>query len=122
MKKRILVADDNIKFRRSAKAILQKAGYSVSVASDGEEVLDVLKKKKHDVALLDIIMPVLTGLEACRKIKKKRKTKNTIVIMLSGNVTEIEIGFDYGADDCFLKPVNWETVFKKIKNLTGESD
>ncbi len=117
MGKNILIADDNVKFCNSAEMILKKEGYEVDTAHNGEEALKKMKDKKYDAVLLDIIMPVLTGLDTCQKIKKDRKLRDTIVIMLSGNVTEIEISFDYGADDCFLKPVDWQKVLERMSSL-----
>ena len=115
--KKILIADDDVKFCSTAKMILKKEGYEVEIANNGEEALQKFSESRHDIVLLDIIMPLTTGLEVCKQIKSDKNNGRVLVIMMSGNVTEIECSFDYGADDCFLKPVNWDLLIKKIQSL-----
>ncbi len=117
MNKRVLVVDDDRVFRSVAEEFLKGMGYSVKTAKDGEEAVELAFAEPPDIMILDIVMPGMNGLQVCKKIKKEEKTKDTAVIIVSGDINEIEKGFDYGADDCISKPLDWDELAQRIKEI-----
>ncbi|MGM0441916.1 MAG: response regulator [Elusimicrobiota bacterium] len=122
MKKKILVADDDKTLRISAKTFLTGKGYDVTVAEDGVEAMEKVKEVTPEVVITDVMMPRKNGFEVCEDIKSEEKTEDTIVFIVSGNVPEIEKGFDYGADDCIVKPLDWDELSEKIEQHILEQE
>lgn len=106
---RILLADDEPDFRRSLQLILAQWGYDVKTVSDGQEALDILLENPPDVAILDWVMPHLSGLEICRKFRARAGSQFPYLILLSGRsrTEDIVAGLDAGADDYVTKPVDF---------------
>ena len=118
MGKKVLIADDSDSVLLTAENLLSINGYEVFAAENGAVAAAFIKNEMPDFAILDIAMPEKTGLELCREIKGSEHTKNIIVIIISGNIKEIEEGFEYGADDCFIKPIDWDIVLARLENLS----
>lgn len=78
-----MVVDDDESIRYLIKTILKKAGHEVATASSGEECLEILKKEKPDLILLDVMMPGLTGYDTCKMIKADKENRSVIVAMLT---------------------------------------
>lgn len=106
---RILLADDEPDFRRSLQLILAQWGYDVQMVSDGQEALKILLDNPPEVALLDWMMPHLSGLEICRQFRAQAPTQSPYLILLSGRsrTEDIVAGLDAGADDYVTKPVDF---------------
>ncbi|MGM0567617.1 MAG: response regulator [Elusimicrobiota bacterium] len=117
MSKKVLIVDDDRIFLEVAEGFLKYMGYDVLTATGGEKALELALSKSPDVMLVDVVMPGKSGFEVCREIKNKKETKKIGVIMVSGNIDEIEKGFDYGADNCIIKPVDWNKLAERIKEL-----
>lgn len=117
MNKKILIADDDKTILTTAKIFLEGKGNVVITADNGIDAVLMTKTEKPDVAILDVRMPGKDGFEVCKEIKENKETKNTIVVIFSGIIKEIEKGFDYGADDCLTKPVDWNKFVKRIEEL-----
>lgn len=111
---RVLVVDDDEKIRKIVSAYLKSGGYDVEVAKDGIEALDVAKKYKPDVMLLDIMLPRVDGWRVCREI---RKDSEVPIIMLSAcdEETDRVKGLDIGADDYVAKPFSPLELMARIK-------
>ena len=114
---RILVVDDepaNIFF---LKGILVGEGYKVITASSGMECLEILNDTRPDVILLDIMMPVITGIEVLEKIKKNENTKNIPVIMVTVKTesTDVEEALDKGAVEYIKKPVDEIELLARLR-------
>ena len=118
MSRKILVVDDDKDFLNVAKMFLEGKGNTVSTAENGTEAVITAKKENPDIILLDVIMPGKNGFEVCRELKKNKSTKNIKIVIVSGNIPEIEKGFDYGADDCVVKPLDWNKLDDKIMEMT----
>jgi CheY-like chemotaxis protein len=90
----------------------------VAEAADGREALKQARAFKPDLVLMDLIMPVMDGFQATRKIRKLKKLKNVVVIALSASVFEHnrQQSLEAGCDDFIPKPVRAETLLKKLKN------
>ncbi|MFZ7110059.1 MAG: response regulator [Desulfatiglandales bacterium] len=124
--KKILVADDEDAIRAYIERKLDKLGYKVFSAKDGEEALEQTFSNFPDLILLDVKMPKLTGIEACKIIKSDERTKHIPVIMLSAKAQshEIETGLRAGADKYLCKPLGFPDILKEIQafgqgNLRG---
>ena len=114
---RIIVADDEAEIRELFRLYLEKEGYEVLEAADGEEALDLLAKEK-DIAMLilDIMMPKKDGFHVLKEIREQR---NLPVIILSAKTTDNDkiLGLDLGADDYITKPFNILEVKARIKAI-----
>jgi DNA-binding response OmpR family regulator len=122
MNNKVLVADDDQTVLMTARMFLEGKGYEVITVDNGEDVIEKLNQQKPEVILLDVKMPGKDGFQVCREIKETEKTKDTIVIIFSGVIKEIEKGFDYGADDCFTKPLEWDSFVQRIEELKNKKN
>jgi twitching motility two-component system response regulator PilH len=116
---KILVVDDSITEREVMKNGLEDEGYSVTIAKDGEEALEILKKEKFDCILLDVIMPKINGFQVCREIKKDEFTKDIPVILVTSKGQESDMfwGKKQGADDYIVKPFKIDDLVKIVKRF-----
>jgi two-component system response regulator VicR len=114
---KILVVDDESVLVKGIKFNLENEGYKVSVAYDGEEALEVFKKDKFDIVILDLMLPKIDGLEVCRII---RESSNVPIIMLTAKSEDTDklIGFEYGADDYLTKPFNILELKARIRAIS----
>jgi len=97
----------------------EKEGYEVGVAMDGEEALLMAAERTPDIILMDWMLPKLSGVEACRRLRRREETRNTPVIMLTarGDETDRITGLDYGADDYMVKPFSIPELFARTRAL-----
>jgi DNA-binding response OmpR family regulator len=102
---RILVVDDEKHIIKGIKFNLEHEGYQVETGYDGEEAVELARTDRYNLIILDIMMPKIDGLEACRRI---REFSSVPIIMLTARSEDMDklIGFDYGADDYLTKPFN----------------
>ncbi len=117
---KILIIDDDPDALEISRARLETQGYKVLAVDDGEKSLEIIRKKRPDVILLDVVMPKVDGLSICRIIKKDEKIKNIPVILLTAKemIADVDRGFEAGANDYVTKPVDWNKLIDKIKKLT----
>ena len=113
----ILVIEDEEAQRLILQHNLEEAGYEVICAEDGEIGWELITDYRPDLIVLDWMMPKLSGLELCRRIKSSAKTKNTPIIMLSARSEEVDRirGLDIGADDYVSKPYSINELLARIK-------
>jgi DNA-binding response OmpR family regulator len=118
MAKRILIADDEPNIVMALEFLLQQDGFEVDVARNGEEALAMARDRAPDVILLDVMMPLLGGLEACRRIRE-RAGRSVKIVMLSarGGKPEVEKGLGAGADLYVVKPFSTRELMQKIQGL-----
>ena len=121
----ILVVDDEANIRTLISKYAQFEGHDVTEACDGMQAVDLCKKQKFDIIIMDIMMPVLDGLSACKKI---REISDTPIIMLSARGEEYDkiSGFEMGVDDYVVKPfspkelmLRVEAVMKRYNNVSS---
>jgi diguanylate cyclase (GGDEF)-like protein len=112
----VLVAEDNADQMDIIKTILSRSRYRVACATDGEEAMEQLASEPVDIALLDIMMPKMTGLEVCRKIREDPRLKNIYVIFLTALVggEERVRGLELGANDYITKPFYLPELLARI--------
>ncbi len=115
--KRILVVDDEPDIRRVVLAKLRAAGYAVEMACDGAEALRIMEQDPHDVVLLDVMMPEMSGIEVCRRLRDDPRHKDVYVIMVTakGQVDDRVCGLDAGADDYVAKPFDLDELLARIR-------
>ncbi|MES9976161.1 PleD family two-component system response regulator [Candidatus Thiodiazotropha sp. LNASS1] len=116
---RVLVVDDSPTEIHIFKKILEKQGYQILVAKDGQEGVDVAKQELPDIILMDVVMPVLNGFQATRQLKNDESTANIPVIMVTtkGQQTDKNWGMRQGATEYLVKPVAPAELLHKIKAL-----
>lgn len=108
MSKKVLVVDDEVSIVNLISVKLEKEGYQVVKAFDGEQALDEASNHLPDIILLDVMMPKLNGREVCRRLKSNPQLKDTPVIMLTavGEYEEQLKAMEAGADEYITKPFN----------------
>ncbi len=118
-KKKILIVDDFKATLVMLRKALQKKDYQILEASNGEEALRKFHEDNPDIVLMDIQMPVMDGLTACKHIKALPPDKQSPVLVFTGEDDEksVEKAFEAGADDFINKPVNWVELNHRVKRL-----
>ncbi len=120
--KTILVVDDSSCFRTLMIHVLDFMGYRVVTAEDGADALDKMEECHPLLVLMDVEMPELGGLAACRRIKSNPATRHIPILMVSGN-SDFAVGaIDAGADDFLAKPFSLDTLTARLRTLTGQND
>jgi DNA-binding response OmpR family regulator len=114
---KILVVEDEPKVASVLKQGLEEQGYSVILADDGQEAISLILKNTYDVAVLDVIVPYINGIELCRAIKNNRPEIPVILLTALGTTEDKEKGFDAGADDYLVKPFEFKELLMRIKVL-----
>lgn len=119
-KDRILVVDDEERIRRLLKMYLEKEGYAIDEAMDGESALQMALETDYDLILLDLMLPGMDGVEVCTRL---RQSKSTPVIMLTAKGEEVNRvqGFEVGADDYVVKPFSPREVIYRVKAILRRS-
>jgi two-component system response regulator VicR len=112
----VLVVDDEPPIVDLLTYNLERAGYQVLVARDGEEALAVARREHPDLIILDLMLPRLDGLEVCRAI---RRDQDVPIIMLTARESEIDrvVGLELGADDYVVKPFSVRELMVRVKNV-----
>ena len=117
----ILVADDDRDILDLLAFRLERAGYEVVSASDGEEALRLAVDRKPDLAVLDVMMPKLDGYEVTRRMRADESTKRIPVILLTARVQEHDVarGFEVGADEYMKKPFSPAELRARVQAIIG---
>jgi len=121
-RKRVLIVDDEPTVRRVVRKMLAR-DYIVLEAKDGVEAVDVVRREKPDVVLMDVVMPKMDGVGACHLIKSDSDTSVVPVIMLSARVQELDQEYvkDVGADGYIVKPFGSQELMDTISKLLPNS-
>jgi DNA-binding response OmpR family regulator len=119
MSKKILVADDEPNIVAALEFLLQRNGFEVTVARNGEEALQLVESHSPDLVLLDVMMPVRSGYEVCRRIRERPEWNHVKIVMLSakGRDAEVNKGLSVGADLYITKPFSTRDLVEKVKRL-----
>ena len=118
-KYKVLIVDDEPDILEFMEYNLRKEGYNVYSAKNGSEAVDKAKKEIPQLVLLDIMMPVMDGIEACRIMRTLPALNNTVIAFLTARNEEYSqiAGFDVGADDYISKPIKPRVLVSRIKAL-----
>lgn len=114
MMTKVLVIDDDVNICELLRMYLEKEGYEVRTASDGEEGVEDIRKHEPDIVLLDVMMPKKDGWQVCREIREHFTTP-IIMITAKGDTIDKVLGLELGADDYIAKPLDMKEVFARIK-------
>jgi len=119
MAKKILIVDDEPNIVTALEFLLQRSGYEVLIARNGDEALKALESARPDLVLLDIMMPVKSGYEICKRIRERPEWAHIKVVMLSakGRDAEVNKGMAMGADLYVTKPFSTRELMEKVKGL-----
>src|SRR3569832_1189326 len=117
VKPTVLVAEDESALVTLLKYNLEREGYRVLLAQDGEEALLIASEEKPDLVLLDWMMPQLSGIEVCRRLRSRQETRNVPIVMLTarGEETDRIRGRDTGADDNLTKPFSMTELLARLR-------
>jgi len=113
----ILIVEDEEAILTLLEYNLQKEGYDIGTAIDGELGLLAAAERTPDLILLDWMMPKLSGVEVCRRLRRKSETRTTPIIMLTarGEETDKIAGLDFGADDYIVKPFSMPELLARVR-------
>ncbi|WOI22052.1 response regulator transcription factor [Nonlabens ulvanivorans] len=116
---KILLVDDEPDILEIVSYNLKNEGYQVFTAENGKEGVQKAKKKKPDLIILDVMMPIMDGIEACEQIRKIPELDHTIITFLTARGEDYSMiaGFDAGADDYIPKPIKPRVLVSKVKSL-----
>jgi len=117
MQPHILVVEDEDALSELLQYNLKKEGFRVSVAADGEEALMLVEERQPDVVVLDWMLPKISGIEVCRRLRSRQESRNLPIIMLTarGEETDRIRGLDTGADDYIVKPFLMKELFARVR-------
>src|SRR5690606_26300816 len=113
----VLVVEDEAALADLLKYNLEKEGYRVSVAADGEEALMAANEAVPDLVVLDWMLPKAPGIEVCRRLRARQETRNTPIVMLTARTEEGDRirGLDIGADDYITKPFSMNELLARLR-------
>jgi two-component system, OmpR family, alkaline phosphatase synthesis response regulator PhoP len=119
MTKKVLIVDDEINIVTALEFLLQKSGYEVMAAQNGDEALQRVESFAPDLVLLDVMMPRISGYEVCRRMRERADWKHIKIVMLSakGREAEVSKGVSLGADLYVTKPFSNNELVGKIGEL-----
>ena len=117
MRPTILVVEDEDALATLLQYNLEKEGYSVLLAGDGEEAMVSVDEKLPDLIVLDWMLPKVSGIEVCRRLRQKPETRNVPIIMMTarGEETDRIRGLDTGADDYVVKPISMSELAARVR-------
>jgi len=115
----ILAADDDEDILQLVAFRLERSGYTVLQARDGEEALALAQEHVPDLAVLDVMMPKMNGFELARRLRADEATKSMPIIMLTARAqdTDVEEGFEAGADDYLRKPFSPQELRARVQAM-----
>lgn len=118
-KTKVLVIEDDRSLSEVLAYNLQVAGYETLVATDGQDGLLQAQTKLPDIVILDLMLPVIDGLDVCRRLRAQPTTRDMLILMLTAKAEESDelVGFSLGADDYVAKPFSVKILLERIKAL-----
>lgn len=122
MRKKILCVDDSNVVLLMERLILEKADYDLITAATGGEAVATAKRERPDLILLDVVMPVMDGFEACRHLRAADETREIPIIMVTtrSEAVNVEQGYVTGCTDYVTKPIDTIELLTKVRNYLGE--
>lgn len=112
---KVLIVEDDQKISRFLELELQHEGYETDVAADGREGLGKINESRYDIVLLDLMLPKLSGIEVCRRMRNAENNTPVIMLTAKDDVSDKVTGLDSGADDYVTKPFAIEELLARIR-------
>jgi DNA-binding response OmpR family regulator len=117
----VLIADDDEDILQLVAYRLERAGYRILTASDGQEALSIALDRDPDLAVLDVMMPKLTGLEVTERIRAEGKQMPIVLLTARVQDEDLARGFEAGADDYIRKPFSPEDLRARVQTILGRT-
>ncbi len=120
-RKKILLVDDSSTVILMEKMILAKGPYDLVVANDGQEGVEKASAERPDLILMDVMMPRMTGFEACKRLRAQKNTASTPIILVTtrGEEQSVKSGREAGCSDYVTKPINGGELLSKVRGYLG---
>ena len=115
MSNRILIIEDEKRIARFLELELKHEGYEVEIALDGRSGLDIAMNNEFDLIILDLMLPLMSGIEVCRRLRQAKKVIPIIMLTAKDDVSDKVMGLDMGADDYMTKPFAIEELLARIR-------
>ena len=124
MAHRILIADDEPNIVVSLEYLMQREGFDVRVAANGDEALAQVEEFAPDLLLLDVMLPRRNGFEVCQQLRADPRWRDLKIVMLTAKGRDIEMqkGLALGADVYITKPFSTKELVARVKQLLGEGE
>lgn len=124
MPKPVLVIEDDADIAETVKYNLQSEGFAVDVAASGEDGLALALKSPPSVIILDLMLPGMSGIDVCRRLRRENETRRTPIIMLTAKTSESDriAGLDSGADDYIAKPFSVRELLARVRAVLRRSE
>jgi CheY-like chemotaxis protein len=122
MSKRIVVADDDPDLVALMTLPLRKRGYEIATGGNGEEAIDLVRRYRPDLVILDVCMPLLDGLEACRRLKDDEQLKHIPVMLITATASLLpapDVLYALQVEGYLIKPFTVRVLVEKIEQLIG---
>jgi DNA-binding response OmpR family regulator len=121
MRRKVLLVDDSATILMMERMILTKCSYDLITAANGEEAVAKATAERPDLILMDVVMPQMNGIEACRRLREQEVTALTPIIMVTtrGEMENMEAAYANGCNDYITKPINSAELVAKMRNLLG---
>lgn len=119
-KKRLLIVDDEVDLAQMIKFRMENNGYDVLLAHDGQSALEMARKERPDLIILDLMLPKMDGYKVCGLLKKDSRYSHIPIIIFTakGQEDDMKLGQELGADAYIVKPFEPQVLLGKIKELT----
>ena len=119
MRKKILLVDDSATILMMERMILTKLPYELVTAANGEEAVAKALAERPDLILMDVVMPQMNGIEACRRLREEELTRDTPIIMVTtrGEMENVESAYESGCNDYVTKPINTAELVAKMRTF-----
>jgi Response regulators consisting of a CheY-like receiver domain and a winged-helix DNA-binding domain len=123
-KRKVLIVDDDPQIRKILERMLLGPDYELRQAADGHAALQLVQEDPPDLVILDIMMPGMSGIDVCRKIREQSSAKDIHVLMLSAKDSQADRrrALEYGADDYVTKPFHIASLARKIQHMLEKAD
>jgi two-component system phosphate regulon response regulator PhoB len=121
---KVLIIEDDASLVEVLSYNLKQAGYEVLVARDGADGVQQALARAPDLVILDLMLPLIDGLEVCRRLRSNSATRHTLILMLTARAEESDqvVGFSLGADDYVTKPFSVKVLLERVKALRRRRD
>lgn len=118
-KMRVLIVDDEEDIRELVELYMGRDGYDILMCETGEQALEIVRADNIDLMVLDLMLPGMSGLDVCKKLKANRKTESIPIVMLTakGEDADVVAGLDLGADDYVTKPFRGKVLAARVRRI-----
>ena len=119
MTPKVLIADDEPNIVVSLEFMMKREGYEVLVAHDGRQALDMIRRERPNLVLLDAMMPGMSGFDVCEAVRDDEQARETRILMLTakGRETDVARGVGAGADAYVIKPFSTRDLMQKVREM-----